>query len=287
MNANKMARYSMKDFDHEFLNDDACLEWVKTHRFPNGITCPKCNKVTKHHKVTNRKVYECDNCGNQISPTAGTIFHKSATPLRTWFQVIYLMAQTRCGISAKQIQRETSVTYKTAWRMFKQVRSLLSESFPMFSGEVEADETYVGGVRQGKRDRGASGKTPVVGIVQRKDKVIASVTADTPSNTMCPIITQNVALNSTVYTDEYPAYNRVAKMGFEHRKVNHGIKLYVDGTAHTNTIEGFWSLVKRGINGVYHAVSPKYLQSYVNEYSFRYNHWQDETPMFHLFLDKI
>ena len=173
-----MNKYTTKDFDHEFPNDDACLEWIKNHRYPQGITCPKCNKVTKHHKVVSRSCYECDNCGHQVFPIAGTIFHKSATPLRIWFQVIYRMSSTRCGISAKQIQRETGVTYKTAWRMFKQVRMLLNENFIHLTGEVEVDETYVGGKEQGKRGRGASGKSIVIGAAQRQGKVVAQVVDD-------------------------------------------------------------------------------------------------------------
>jgi transposase-like protein len=282
-----MEKFTTKDFDGRFPNDDTCLEWIKNHRFPNGIYCPECKKVTKHHKVTGRLCYACDYCGHQTFPIAGTIFHKSTTPLRVWFQVIYRMASTRCGISAKQIQRETGVTYKTAWRMFKQTRTLLSEGFPQFTGEVEADETYVGGVRKGTRGRGAEGKTPVVGIVERKGKVVATVTPDVKSKTITPLITNQVALGTMVYTDEFQSYNRVAKLGYRHLTVNHGAKVYVDGTAHTNTIEGFWSTTKRGIDGVYHAVSPKYLQSYFNEYSFRYNHRKDEQPMFQTFLNQI
>lgn len=282
-----MQKYTTKDFEKEFPNDEACLEWIKNLRWPDGITCLECDKVTKHHRVTGRSCYACDYCGHQVFPTAGTIFHKSATPLRVWFQVIYRMSSTRCGISAKQIQRETGVTYKTAWRMFKQTRSLLSEGFPQFTGEVEADETYVGGKRHGTRGRGAEGKTPVIGIVERKGKVIATVTPDVTSNTITPLITNQVAPATTVYTDEFRSYNKVAKLGYKHLIVNHGAKVYVDGNAHTNTIEGFWSLVKRGIDGVYHAVSPKYLQSYVNEYSFRYNHRQDEQPMFKSVLNQI
>jgi len=282
-----MKNYTTKDFDNEFPTDDACLEWVKNHRFPNGVHCIRCNKVTKHHKVTGRSCYECDYCGHQVYPLADTVFHKSTTPLRLWFQVIYRMSSTRCGISAKQIQRETGVTYKTAWRMFRQTRVLLSENFPQFSGEVEADETYVGGVRKGTRGRGAEGKTPIIGIVERKGNVVATVTADVSANTITPLITRQVTPNATVFTDEFQSYNRVAKLGYKHLIVNHGSKVYVDGSAHTNTIEGFWSLVKRGIDGVYHAVSPKYLQTYVNEYSFRYNHRKDDTPMFKTFLSQV
>lgn len=283
----KAQRFTVKDLDSRFPNDDACLDWIKSHRWPNGIECSNCQKITKHHKVTNRTAYACDNCGHHVYPLAGTIFHKSATPLKVWFEVIHRMASTRCGISAKQIQREFGVTYKTAWRMFKQVRKLLGETNPVFVSEVEVDETYIGGKRRGTRGRGAKGKTPVIGIVQRQGHVMASVVTNVKRATVSPLITGNVSSDATIYTDEFCTYDHLTTIGFKHRRVNHGAKQYVAGKAHTNNIEGFWSILKRGISGVYHAVSPKYLQSYLNEYVFRYNHRKDNTPMFDLFLNQI
>ncbi len=283
-----MIKYTMKDFDREFPNDDTCLEWIKNHRWPHGITCEKCGRITKHHKVKDRKVYECDFCGTQISPTADTIFHKSSTSLRTWFQVIYRMASTRCGISAKQIERETGVTYKTAWRMFKQIRLLLEEDIDGLSGDIEVDETYIGGRRSGgKRGRGAEGKKIVAGMAERQGRVIASKVPDVKANTLLPIIKEKALPNSTIHTDELWSYNRVSSLGYEHKRVHHSSKVYVNGDAHTNTIEGFWSLLKRGIAGAYHSVSDKYLQHYLNEYSFRYNHRNDKTPMFLSMINRI
>lgn len=282
-----MNKYTTKDFHKEFPNDDVCLEWIKKQRWPKGIHCSVCDKITKHHKVRNRKCYECDNCGNQVYPTAGTIFHKSATPLTMWFEVIFRMASTRCGVSAKQIQRETGVTYKTAWRMFKQIRTLFDDSFPKLTGEVEADETYIGGKRSGRRGRGASGKTIVLGAAERKGSVVTRIAPDVKAKTINPFLVDNISPDATIITDEFHSYDRVAQFFYGHERINHLPKVYVVGNVHTNTIEGFWSLVKRGINGVYHAVSPKYLQSYVNEYSFRYNHRNDETPMFQTFLSRI
>jgi transposase len=282
-----MNKYTRKDFDKEFTADEDCLNWLMNHRYPQGVECPVCQKTTKHHKLTNRPVFECDNCGHQISPLANTIFHKSSTSLRIWFQAIHLMASTRCGISAKQLQRETGVTYKTAWRMFKQIRTLLNEDTGIFSGKVEVDETYIGGARKGKRGRGASGKTIVAGMVERQGDVSASVVPNVQSKTLLPMIVEKTSPTATIYTDEMPSYNRLAKMGFDHQVIPHFSKVYVMGDIHTNTIDGFWSLVKRGIVGVYHHVDPEYLQSYVNEYSFRYNHRKDEQPMFQTFLNRI
>ena len=153
--------------------------------------------------------------------------------------------------------------------------------------EVEVDETYVGGKRHGSRGRGAEGKTAVIGIVQRHGKVESNVVTDTKRSTVMPLIQKNVTKKAIIYTDEYPVYDTIDKLGYRHEEVNHSAGQYANGNASTNTIEGFWSLVKRGINGVYHAVSPKYLQSYLNEYQFRYNHRLDPDPMFLTFLDKV
>ena len=282
-----MKNYTRKQFETTFPNDDACLDWLMNHRYPQGVMCPICQKVTKHHKLTGRPVYECDYCGHQISPLANTIFHKSSTSLKIWFQAIHLMASTRCGISAKQLQRETGVTYKTAWRMFKQIRTLLNEQCGMLTGEVEADETYIGASKHGKRGRGASGKTIVVGVVERQASVSASVVPNVQSKTLLPMIIEKTSPDATIFTDEMPSYSRLERMGFDHRVINHNARQYVNGNIHTNTIDGFWSLVKGGIGGVYKHVSPDYLQEYVNEYSFRYNHRKDEQPMFETFLNRI
>jgi len=284
---NRNSECTTKDFDKRFPNDSACLEWVQNHKYPNGVHCPQCDKITKHHRVKSRPVYECDRCGHQISPLAGTIFQKSTTPLKIWFDSIYEMAATRSGFSAMALQRKHGVTYKTAWRIFKQIRTLLDESPNIFENEVEVDETYIGGKSHGKRGRGAEGKTPVIGIVQRQGHVMASVVTNVKRSTVSPLITNNVSPDATIYTDEFHTYDHLTTIGFKHSRVNHGAKQYVAGKAHTNNIEGFWSILKRGISGVYHSVSPKYLQSYLNEYVFRYNHRKDDTPMFELFLNQI
>ena len=282
-----MKRFTVKDFNTKFPNDDACLEWLRNNRWPEGIYCEKCQRVTKHHKVTGRPVYACDFCGHQVSPMAGTIMEKSATSLKLWFYAMYLMASTRCGISAKQLERELGVTYKTAWRIFKQIRSMLNDNIVLEGSSVEADETYVGGVRRGKRGRGAEGKTVVFGMAERKGKVIAKVVPDVKANTLLPIIKEKVLESSIVYTDELPSYDRLPKLGYQHRRIHHASKVYVMGDIHTNTVDGFWSLIKRGISGVNHAVSAKYLQNYLNEYAFRYNRREQEEPMFEAFLSQL
>jgi transposase-like protein len=205
------------------------------------------------------------------------------------------MSSTRCGISAKQLERELGVTYKTAWRMFKQIRTLLGGDTKPLTGEVELDETYMGGkainMHATKRaklsGRGTADKTPIFGAVERKGKVMAVKVPNVDQATLIPHVKENVAPNTTVYTDEMGAYAPLKENGYNHQVINHSEHVYVRANVHTNTIEGFWSLVKRGIGGVYHSVSPQYLQSYVDEYSFRYNHRKDEKPMFQTFLNQI
>ncbi len=290
-----MERYTIDNFNRDFPDDATCLEWLKNHLYPNGIYCETCKRLTKHHKITTRRSYSCDFCGNHVHPTAGTIFEKSTTSLKTWFYAVYLMSSTRCGISAKQIERETGVTYKTAWRMFRQIRSLLCEDDQSLKGKVELDETYIGGkahnMHQTKRaklgGRGTAGKTAVFGAVERSGKVVAIAVPNTDSDTLLPHVKKYVMPASTIYTDGMAAYQTLPQNGYKHRRINHAAKVYVTGDVHTNTIEGFWSLLKRGISGVYHAVSAKYLQSYLDEYTFRYNHRSDENPMFKTVLGQI
>ena len=282
-----MKKFTIEEFNNQFPDDSACLEWLRYKLYPQKIYCQNCRKPTKHHRIKNRKVYGCDYCGHHISPTAGTILHGSPTPLRLWFYAIYLMSTTRCGISAKQLQRETGVTYKTAWRMFNQIRSMLREDYKSMSNEVEVDETYIGGKRKGKRGRGAEGKTPILGIAERKGNVIALATEDVKRSTVLPIVKEHILPKSMIYTDEFHTYDTLKKHGYNHKRIHHASKVWATGNVHTNTIEGFWSLLKCGIDGVYHAISKKYLQAYIDEYSFSFNRRNDTQPMFMSFLAQV
>jgi transposase-like protein len=288
-------KYTIADFNTEFPNDAACLTHIFEARWPGGITVcdsEKCGNVErKHHHVTGRTAYACGYCGKHIYPLAGTIFEKSTTSLRTWFYAMYLMGSTRCGISAKQIQRETGVTYKTAWRMFKQIRTLMAEDVKLEGSSVEVDEAYYGGKRKngkGRPMRGDKVKSPILGMVERNGKVIAKVIPDTTAKTLCGNVREYVLPSSTVFTDELNAYNTVSEgRRYTHHRIKHSSGIYVMGNVHTNTIEGFWSLIKRGVGGVYHSVSQKYLQSYLDEYSFRYNRRDQGNLIFTSLLGKV
>lgn len=298
------SRYTIFEFDQEFPDDATCLDYLKNTLYPEGIYCPKCERVTKHHRERNRPSYACQYCGHHEHPLKGTIFEGSATSLRLWFYAMYLMASTRCGISAKQLERELGVTYKTAWRMFNKIRSLLAQDDQMFDGQVELDEAYYGGQakwRSQERSRaagvtgfGVHNKTPLVGIAQRgRDGKSGKVAAKVAKTKMSAgEFRDNVAVKvlpgSTVYTDDALAHKGLEKGGYSHKRVNHSQKVYVSGDVHTNTIEGFWALLKRGIGGVYHSVSTKHLQAYLDEYAFRYNNRDaDGRGMFTAFLNRV
>jgi transposase-like protein len=285
----KEQRYTAKQFDVEFPSDDACLEYLMERRWPKGMAfCTECKVERRHWRVTGRTAYACQGCGNHIFPLSGTIFHKSTTSLRTWFYVIRLMASTRVGVSAKHIQRETGVTYKTAWRMMKQVRQLMDEQIKL-NGPVEMDESYFGapGSSKGKQLLRRDAKTTVFGIVERGGQVVARVVPDAKKDSILPIVGEVLPPQTTIYSDESAALATVNSTGMRHSHftVNHSVG-HVYGNAHTNTIDGFWSLVKRGITGVYYQVGAEYLQSYLNEYAFRYNRRKVMRPMFSLLAER-
>jgi transposase-like protein len=198
------------------------------------------------------------------------------------------MSSTKTGISAKQLERELGVTYKTAWRIFKEVRKLMAMDVNPLSGQVEVDETYIGGKHSGTRGRGAEGKTIVMGLTERNGNAITKVVADVRAGTLIPMIAKHVSNDgTTIFTDEFTSYNHVAKLGYAHEIVQHEAKKYVRGLAHVNTMESLWSNIKRGIDGVNHSVSPLYLQTYLDSYIYRYNHRKDDCPLFLSLLDRI
>jgi transposase len=304
--ASSDSTYSLMEFMRDFPNDAACLEWLWRTRFAadgEHAECPKCEQVRsfkRYATAQGRQSWTCTGCGHHLHPTAGTIFHKSSTSLHLWFYAMYLMTSTRCGISAKQLERELGVTYKTAWRMFHLIRTdLMEQDREPLDGDVEMDETFIGGrsVRasdritiksqptQGHKMReaqriAAKRKTTVFGMVERGGRVRAEVVPSRRTSTLMRGMEQRVLPSAVVFTDELKSYDALDRKGYQHHRIHHAAQVYVDGDTHTNTIEGFWSLVKNGLRGTYHAVSAKHLQGYLNEFAWRYNHRHDPQAQF-------
>ncbi len=266
-----MVRYTIKQFNKQYPSEDACLDTIFRNSYGNVKYCPHCGAETKFYKLSDRKAYSCQHCRYQIHPLAGTIFHKSETPLKSWFFAIYLFGTSKNGVSAKELERHLGVTYKTAWRIAKQVRILMQQDDRQLSGTIEADETYIGGKHT--REGMLSNKTAIMGMVEKKKgsgqvKAVATRRAD--ATVALPFIRATASVGSKLHTDDSRIYSRV-KRDFSHEFVNHSKHEYSKAGVHTNTIKGFWGQLKRSLDGTYHCVSPKYLQLYVNEFVYRYN----------------
>ena len=293
------------DFMKKFPTEKKIVEHFLTIRYPDGIACNYCGSPKVHKRRENIKVLDCNDCGNTFSPFKNTIFEKSSTDLRKWFYAIHLFLNGKKGISGLQLKREIGVTYKTAWRMLQQIRIAMGngEQSEFFDTIVEIDETYIGGKpRKGnkkddddtpgtpnKRGRGTK-KTPVVGVVDRKNKQVYARVAMPNKKGQKLTAKQLIEIlktvskqenNNTVMTDEFRGYDTLSRNKFIHLRVDHS-KAYVDSNIHTNSAESFWAILKRAVYGIYHHVSVKYLQRYVDEFCFRWNN--REKNMFDLVL---
>lgn len=270
----KAMRYTKKQFEAEYPSDDACLDAVFQNRFGDIKYCPKCGAETKFYRVKKRQCYACMHCGYQLHPLAGTIFRKTTTPLKDWFYAIYLFSVSKNGVSAKELERHLGVTYKTAWRMARQIRLLMAAEIGILSGDIEVDETYIGGSGKNKksfRNTNRDYQQTVFGMVERNGSAIAKHVKSSGARAILPEIQKGILANSQIYSDEYGVYKSLKKLGYGHDTVNHRQHQYRKGKAHTQTIEGLWSQMKRSMDGTYHVISPKYLQTYVDEFVFRYN----------------
>lgn len=265
----KTPKYTYDMLKTEFTNDDVALEFIFQQRYGHLEYCPTCGVKGKFYRIKTRKCYKCAHCAFELYPLAGTIFHKSETPLTKWFFAIFLFSNSKNGVSAKELERHLGVTYKTAWRIAKHIRKLMDEHNVNLTGIVEIDETYVGGRRRFLR--GPGDKTPVIGAVERGGRVEAQVVQSASRRTAERFIEANLAPDAEIHSDESAIYNHVSRKRV-HEAINHSKHEYGRGNVTTNRIEGFWSQMKRSLDGTYHAVSPKYLQLYVNEFEYRYNH---------------
>ncbi len=280
-------KFSIKQFNQRFPEDATCLEEIKQLRFGDTLTCPKCQKDNKFYRVAGRSAYACSFCGHHIYPLKGSIFDHSSTELKLWFYAVYLMAQTRAGISAKQLERELGVTYKTAWRIFSQIRKLMATDGNILTGDVEIDEAYFHPNPQKRTTAKSHNSQVVFGMVERKGRAVVRHVKSSGVRVLSQEINKAINSNATIYSDTHQSYRHLTKAGYIHLTINHTLEEYVSGDRHTQNVENLWSNIKRGITGVYRHVDPKYLQTYVDEYAFRYSHRQTPKYMFDLILSNI
>jgi transposase-like protein len=276
------AELGIIEIAERFPDSLSAAEFLESIRWPNGPVCPHCQNAEKHYKLPNktRRLWKCAKCRKQFTVTVGTIFESSHVPLHKWLWAFYLICSSKKGISAHQLHRALKVTYKTAWFMGHRIRYAMQQ--PPFTsrlaGVVEVDETYVGGKernrkrqdRQKRTGRG-TGKTPVVTLVERGGSVRSERIANVTGQELKGAIRRHVDPSSRIVTDSFKSYAGIGKEFASHETVNHALDEWVRGDVHTNTAENFFSILKRGIDGVYHHVSEAHLPRYLAEFDFRYN----------------
>jgi len=267
-------------------NDTKCREYLEVLRWGDGIKCPRCGSDKISH-IEKRDQYDCDKCRYQFSVTAGTIFHDSHLPIWKWFLAIYLMTESKKGMSANQLKRSLGVSYKTAWYLCHRVRKAMEEATdkPKLDGIVEVDETFVGGRYDKRRKRGPWEKQPVMGLLQRNGSFEARTIPTTGKRVLVGIINDRIDKKATIMTDEYKAYKSLDK-DFKHESVNHRKEEWARGNVHTNSIENAWSLFKRSIVGSYHQISTKHMDAYLDEFEWRFNN-RDNKYLFRDTLIKL
>lgn len=260
-----------------FKEESTGIAYYENLRWNGKPVCPHCG-IDKTPYRTNRG-FKCSDkdCAKKFTVKTGTIFDNSKISFRIWFAAIFLAGSNRKGISSLQLSRELGITQKTAWFVLHRVREMLTTNAPtMVGGTVEADETYIGGKEKNKHasKRRKAGepdnKRVVLGVIERDGKVVLKYVPNATSDNMVPFIKQHVSEGSTLYTDEFVSYKKLAS-DYTHGTINHSLRIYVHGDIHTNTIENFWSVLKRGIYGIYHNVSEKHLDRYLNEFASRFN----------------
>ena len=288
---------SLFDLAKVFNSEEVCIQYLEELRWKDGIAVSPFDPNSKVYKCAGNK-YRCRTTGLYFNVKTDTMFDCSKIKLQKWFMAIWLITMHKKGISSLQLSRDIGVTQKTAWFMLQRIRNCYGmENNHILDNKVETDETFVGGAEKNKhinkRTKGTQGrscktKTPVFGMVEREGKLVAKVVKSTSSKHLTPQIIKYIKDGATLYTDEWIGYKNIGKL-YDHLFVSHKKKEYVRDDVYTNTVEGFWSLFKRGIGGIYHFVSKKHLQSYVDEFVFRYNtrNFETETERFDHLLNNV
>ncbi len=280
------------DVTKQFRTDEDCLAYLEQMRWPSGVGCLKCGSTKvkklqlagKRHK-TARWVYQCLErpCRHQFTATTGTLFHDTHLPLTKWFLALALICEAKKGISANQLKRHLKVSYRTAWYINHRIReAMVDQSTDQLKGTVEVDETYVGGRYDRRRKRAPWEKQGVLGFVERKGRVRAKKIETPSAQVLVGAIKSEVSTDARVITDQLGAYKKVGKT-HRHDVINH-IQAYVRGDVHTNSIENFWSLLKRGIIGSFHKVSIKHIERYLAEFTYRFNRRDMQDKLFEITL---
>jgi transposase-like protein len=267
-----VAEIDLPKLVERFGSEDKCHAYLEELRWPDGVECPRCQSK-KISRIAARRQFDCDGCRYQFSVRVGTVLHDSKLPLWKWFLAVYMICESKKGVSANQLKRMLGVSYKTAWYLCHRIRSaMVDENAPPLHGIVEVDETYIGGKARG-RGRGYVGnKTMVVGAIERGGKLRVRTAPNNSRETLHGFIGEVVHDDAeAIYTDEWPAYRGIADDNTRHETVAHSADEWVRGQVHTNTVESAWSLFDRAIMGSYHKLSVKHLPAYLAEFEFRFN----------------
>lgn len=288
---------SLFDLSKTFYSEQLCIEYLENLRWINGNIISPFDSDSKVYKCAGNK-YKCKNTGLYFNVKTNTMFDCTKIKLQKWFMAIWLITMHKKGISSHQLAKDIDVTQKTAWFMLQRIRNCYDiENQSELKNNVETDETFIGGEEKNKhaskKTKGTQGrscktKNIVLGMVERKGKLVAKKIESTKSEHLTPQMIKHIKAGATLYTDEFIGYKNVGEL-YDHLFVNHSAKEYVRNDIYTNTIEGFWSLFKRGIVGIYHFVSKKHLQTYVDEFVFRYNtrNFATETSRFDYLLSNV
>ncbi|HJP62007.1 MAG TPA: IS1595 family transposase [Mucilaginibacter sp.] len=283
-----------------FPDHASCVAYLERIRWQNEPECPYCKSKNSSKRLQTQR-HHCHGCNRSYSVLVGTVFESTKLPLNQWFLAISLILNAKKGLSARQLSRDLGVNRKTGWYLQMRIRQAMQdgEDDGLFNGIVEVDETYIGGKkanhskkkRQERRDNklqitGMQDKQPVIGLLEREGRIKLQVVDKAHGKTIKPIIEETVSKDAILITDGFGGYYGLSKIFREHHILNKDKEEYVKGKYHTNTIEGFWTLLKRGIYGQYHKVSSRYLQAYLDEFTFKYNHRANKF-IFDLLVNKI